>query len=235
MRMNHHRHHRRPPIAPPPALRPETAARRHGFTLIEIIAVVAIMAMVFALGIPQLGRRSWDALQDEAESLSESLRFARQRAIMTGVPHRVLIDLEEGGYRIEWLVSEDQALSAVGTSGDGGGFGAGGLAAGLLGGAGGDDDAPIELRPPPRAERDFFPIPHPQLGSFRWLDDALYFVGVDGPAGWVEGGDYAIVFYVDGTTDPALLEMADARDVHVTLEIEPVLDRVRLRDGGARS
>jgi prepilin-type N-terminal cleavage/methylation domain-containing protein len=207
--------------------------RRRGFTLIEIIAVVAIIAMVFALGIPQLGGRSWDALGDEAENIAESLRFARQRAIMTGVPHRVLIDLEEGGYLIEWYVSQGQALSAVGEEGgDGGGAGLMGLAGGAFGE---DEEVVLDLHPPPESERDYHPIPHRELGSFRWLDDALYFVGVEGAAGWVESGDYGIVFYEDGTTDPALVELANAQDEHLTLEIEAVLDRVRVRKGGARS
>lgn len=202
-----------------------------GFTLIEIIAVVAIIAMVFAVGIPRLGGSNYDPLKNEAERIAESLRFARQRAIMTGVPHRVLIDLEEGGYLIEWFVSEDRALSAVGEGAaeDGSGFGDFGAALGA------GSDGPIDLRPPRLRERDYFPIPSAQMGRMRWLDDALYFVGVEGASGWVEGGDYPIVFFVDGTTEAALLEMADADDNHMTLTIEPILDRVRLRTGGARS
>ncbi len=207
------------------------ANRRSGFTLIEIIAVVAIIAMVFAVGIPRLGGSNWDALNLEAQNIAESLRFARQRAIMTGAPHRVLIDLEEGGYRIEWFVTQERAYSAVGGDED--------PASSLFGGAGGipeSGEGPgIELRPPRVQERDYFPIANRKMGSFAWLDDALYFVGVEGPSGWIESGDYPIVFYVDGTTDPALLEMADADDQHITLEIELILERVRIRAGGARS
>ena len=62
------------------------AEPRAGFTLIEIIAVVAIISMVFAIGIPRLSGSNWDPLNHEAENLAESLRFARQRAIMTGIP-----------------------------------------------------------------------------------------------------------------------------------------------------
>ena len=215
-------------------LRSERARRpgdvaRSGFTLIEMIAVVAIIAMVFAIGIPRLGGSSWDPLESEAESIAQSLRFARQRAIMTGVPHRVLIDLEDGGYLIEWFVSEEQAGSAVGA--DAGPFAFGDDPVGEDGGRQG----PIDLLPPRVQERNYYPIPNSRLGKFHWLDDALYFVGVEGASGWVEGGDYPIVFYVDGTTEAARLEIADADDKHVTLEIEPILDRVHVRAGGARS
>ncbi len=199
---------------------------RRGFTLIEMMAVIAIMAMVFAIGIPRLSTSKWRALKTEAESIAASIEFARQRAIMTGVPHRLLIDLEEGGYRIEWLVTEDQAFGQEPEEAPPGP---------ASNAVAGEERAPIDLHPPPREERDYFPIPSRQFGSFTWLDDARYFVGLESPSGWVEGGDAEIVFDVDGTTEYSLLEIADASDNHMTLEIEPLLDRVRRRDGAARS
>ena len=60
-------------------------------------------------------------------------------------------------------------------------------------------------------------------------------MGLDGSSGWIEGGDVQIVFDSDGTTEYTLLELADADDRHMTLEIEPMLERVRRRDGAARS
>ena len=91
---------------------------RRGFTLIEMMAVVALVGMIFALGLPRLSSSRWRALGDAAESIAASLEFARQRAIMTGIPHRVLIDLEDGGWRVEWLVSESQALAGGSEDGD---------------------------------------------------------------------------------------------------------------------
>ena len=206
--------------------------RQSGFTLIEIMAVVAIIAMVTVVGLPRIGNNAWDPLEDEAENIAQTLRFARQRAIMTGVPHRLLIDLEEGGYQIEWMVSEDRALGE--TEGDEGG----GFASSLFGGGGGaneDDEGTIDFIPPRKAERDYYPIPHRSMGTFHWLDDSLFFVGIESDAGWAEGGDYAIVFYVDGTTDSALVELSDAEDHHLTLAVEPILQQVRVFKGGARS
>ncbi len=205
--------------------------KREGFTLIEMMAVVAIIVMVFSIGIPMLGGSDWDPLEDEAETLAERMRFARQRAIMTGIPHRVFVDLEDGFYRVEWYVSETRAAGG----GGGGGLDFGALLGIDAGGDAGDSEALLDFVPASREERAYYPIPSREMGSDRWLDEALYFVGVDGSSGWVESGDYSIVFYVDGTTDPALLELADADDNHLTLEIEPILDRVRVRAGGARS
>ncbi len=211
-----------------PRPRAESARRGAGFTLIEVMAVVILIGMVVGLGSSRLSSR-WDPLADEAENIAQSLRFARQRAIMTGVPHRLLIDLEEGGYLVEWYVSEERA--AGGSGGDPSGF-----ADALSGGDFDEVEGPtIDLVPSRRSARDYYPIRHREMGTFRWLDDELYFVGVEGSTGWVEGGDYSIIFYTDGTTDAALLELANSSDQHLTLTIEPVLDRVHVRKGGARS
>ena len=208
------------------------ASATSGFTLIEIIAVIAIMGMVFAIGIPRLSTSKLRGLRTEAESIAASLEFARQRAIMTGIPHRVLIDLEEGGYRIEWLVDEDRAFEAISDADVE--FADSGFDQDL---DSPDNDGAylIDFHPPERDERDYYPIPNRQLGSFTWLDDSRYFVGLDSSSGWIEGGEVEIVFDADGTTEYLLLEIADASDHHLTLEVEPLLDRVRRREGAARS
>jgi type II secretion system protein H len=208
--------------------------RRHsgrssrGFTLIEMMAVVVIMGLVFAIGAPRLGASKLRILKQEAEAIAASLDFARQRAVMTARPHRLFIDLEEGGYRIEWLTSEEEIFDAFSAENDERGF---------------EDEtapeedpnAPLDLRPPDRSDRDFFPIPHREYGAFSWIDDAVYFVGLNSSAGWIEGGDVVIGFEADGTTEFSLLEIADSDDNHLTLEIEPMLERVRRRPGKARS
>jgi type II secretion system protein H len=212
------------------------SSRTSAFTLIEMMAVVALIGMIFAVGVPRLSNSRWRALGEAAESIAASLEFARQRAIMTGIPHRVLIDLEDGGWRVEWLVSEERALA--GGSADLGP--AGGLAAALAGQSAPDasepdPNAPIDLHPPLGEGLEYHPVANRQLGSFSWLDDRIYFVGLASPSGWIEGGDVQIVFDTDGTTDLVLLELADADERHMTLEIEPMLERVRRRDGPARS
>lgn len=209
---------------------------RAGFTLIEIMAVVVIIGMITALGLPRLSSARWRALGNAAENVAASLEFARQRAIMTGVPHRVLVDLEAGRWRVEWLVSEERAQGGEASTE-------------VLSLPPGPDDArsrdldapldpraPIALHAPTASALDYHPIAS-KLGSFSRLDegDELYFVGLAGPEGWIEGGEIQIVFEADGTTEQVLLELADADDRHLTLKIEPLLDRIRRRDGPARS
>lgn len=206
-----------------------------GFTLIEMIAIVALVALIFGIGLPSLSRRSFDPLEDEAEQIAQRLRFARQRAIVTGVPHRLLLDLEEGGYLVEWFVTEERAAGGAGDDAD-----SDPSSLALLFSGGTEErslaDGPaIDFHPRRTSDRDYYPIPSREMGSLRWLEDSLYFVGIEGPGGWVESGDFAIVFQADGTTDPLLLELADGQDHHLTLEIEALLEQVRIREGGARS
>ena len=83
--------------------------RRSGFTLIEILAVVAIFALLTALIAPNLGSLSSRTLRQRAESIAASLELARQRSVLTGIPHRLLIDLDQSAYRLEWFVTEVEA------------------------------------------------------------------------------------------------------------------------------
>ena len=214
---------------------PQTRSRkqRAGFTLIEVIAVIAIITMVFAIGVPRMGGRSFDPLHNEADEIADRLRYARQRAVLTGVPHRLLIDLEEGGYLIEWYVSEARA---AGQDDNAGGGGLAALFAAADPTSTEREGSLLDFVPPRKDdELDYYPIPNPKMGAFRWLDETLYFVGIEGPTGWVESGDFAVVFYSDGTTEPLALEIADGDDEHLTLEVEALLERVRVREGGARS
>lgn len=208
------------------------ASSSSGFTLIEMVAVIAIIGMIFAIGIPRLSTSKIRALRNDAESIAASLEYARQRAIMTRIPHRVLFDLEDGGYRIEWLVDEAHADEAVADADHE-------LATAdpetPAADASNPDAAHIDFHPPAREERNFYPIANRQLGSFTWLDDARYFVGLENSSGWIEGGEVEIVFDEEGATEHTLLELADADDNHLTLEVEPLLDRVRQRAGAARS
>jgi type II secretion system protein H len=79
---------------------PHELRRRAAFTLIEMIAVVAIFALLAAFVAPNLGILSSRRLEQEAQRLSGQLELARQRTVVTGIPHRLAIDLDRGSY---WL------------------------------------------------------------------------------------------------------------------------------------
>jgi prepilin-type N-terminal cleavage/methylation domain-containing protein len=186
--------------------------RADGFTLIEMLAVVLLMALVLSIFVPNLGVLRASALRDQARRVAADIEFARQRAVMTGKPHRVLLDLEEGGYRVEWYVSETDPLgeeedepAKLDLSGR----------------------APLDLSPPVDEELAYQPIPE-HLGRQRWLEEGFFFEGIQTPEGWLTRGEAQIVFESDGTTDDSELVIVDDDENAIRLEVRPLLDTVRI-------
>ncbi len=175
--------------------------------------MVIILGLTMAVVLPNFGVTQSALLRNQARELAAVLEYARQRAAMTGHPHRLLVGVDDGLYRVEWFVSEEEASGEL-------------------------DDAPpssiepvtaapIDLSPPTVGRRDYRPIPA-QLGADSWLEEGLEFTGVDTPEGWLDSGDVAVVFDRDGTTDAATLEIADEDGRRVALEVRPLLDVVRI-------
>jgi hypothetical protein len=176
------------------------------------------MAMMIVL--PRVGATQGTILTNEARQLAAALEFTRQRAAMTGRPHRLLVAVDDGLYRVEWFVSDAEAE----TSAEDGG---------ALGAAPWEDldlssGEPIPLSPPQTGWREYRSIPG-QFGRDTWLPDGVVFAGVQTPEGWLDSGDVAVVFDRDGTTDAAEIEIADPDGRSMTLEISPLMDVVRIR------
>jgi len=188
-----------------------TLASEAGFTLIEILAVVAILALVAAFVVPNLGQFRMRALRNEATQLAAHLELARQRAIMTGVPHRVWLELDESEYRLEWLVqdSEQAELAAAAPAED-------------LDLAG---NTPLDLAAPPAPVLDFEPIPG-NFGRLQVVTEPFYFEAVETPEG---RGEVSIGFARDGTADQTEIYLQDAQGDQIALDVQPLDDRVRIR------
>ena len=73
---------------------PETARRAAAFTLIEMLAVVALMGLMAAFVVPNLGSLQNRRLHAQARELAAQFELARQRSVVTGIPHRMWMDLE---------------------------------------------------------------------------------------------------------------------------------------------
>lgn len=73
-------------------------ARPGGFTLIEIMIVISIVAIVFALGVPSLFRMTRkDAMRQALSDILEACQRARAEAILRDAVTEIKFDLQDGG------------------------------------------------------------------------------------------------------------------------------------------
>jgi len=190
-------------------LRPDST----GFTLIEMLAVMAIIALVVGIALPNFGLRSRRAMEDEAKQLAANLEFARQRSVMTGIPHRLVIDVEGGSYWLEWLVSEARAR--------------------------GEEDLPelpvyelggreqIPMAAPRSAERSYQALPG-SLGHAASLRGMVRIDGVETAGGFLERGLVNVGFERDGTSESVRILLSDEDGNSIGIEVAPLADTVRI-------
>jgi general secretion pathway protein H len=75
-----------------------------GFTLIEIMVVIAVVGLISGLGIKGFRSLSRSDLRAASTRLSGTMRFLFDRASTTGKVHRLVLDLENGRY---WAEASD--------------------------------------------------------------------------------------------------------------------------------
>ena len=89
---------------------------RRGFTLIEIMVVVLVIAVLSALTLPSLsGSYQRAALQSAADDLAQTLRYARRVAVLRGQTLRLVVvpeDAEHDGRSSYHLEIETTELDA---------------------------------------------------------------------------------------------------------------------------
>ena len=189
-------------------------AATHGFTLIEVMAVVAIIGLMLGIMLPNLTSTQAAQLERQGRDLASRIDLARERAIVTGAPHRVWLELEEGAFRVDWFVDEARAFGEPDP---------------LEEAAQATDRPvpPVSLSPPVHEYRGYFPIPS-TFGSNEWLNSDSFFEGVTTPTGWVDEGEVQLVFQTDGSTDYAEVVLGDRWGNGVVLEILPLLAHVRV-------
>jgi prepilin-type N-terminal cleavage/methylation domain-containing protein len=75
--------------------------RTRGFTLLEVIIVVAIIAGVYAIALPNFSVQKESQISDRLGRLNEDVRAAFDLAVLTGKPHRLVFNIASGEYFLE--------------------------------------------------------------------------------------------------------------------------------------
>lgn len=88
------------------------AAREGGFSLIEVIIVMALMAFVYSVALPQFNMRSGAETATKLNGLAGDIRGAFDLAVLTGKPYRLVIQFNSGDY---WLEETDQSTFSLGS------------------------------------------------------------------------------------------------------------------------
>ena len=189
-------------------------ADRRGFTLIEVLAVVAILALAAVIVLPNLAALGERRLRHAEQRLAAELELARQRAVVTGIPHRVLFDLENGLYRIEWLGdAQEETVQPVAAAQE----------------YDVRQGSELPLRAPLRSAIEFQPVPD-SFGSFHAFDGDVHVAGLETSYGWVEEGLPEVVFERDGSAAYTEIVLEEPGGARQTLAVLPLDDQVRFLD-----
>ncbi|MFA9462051.1 GspH/FimT family protein [Thiohalorhabdus methylotrophus] len=72
-----------------------------GFTLLELLVVVALVAIMMGLVVPSLGLSTGRSLSEAADRMVLLVNRARQEAVLSTRTWRVVLEPEEGSYRFQ--------------------------------------------------------------------------------------------------------------------------------------
>ncbi len=96
-------------MGPTKHLKPTTTStknRQKGFTLLEILLVMAIIAMVLALGLPAIQRVTYQRINSTTRKFVGLVRTVRTDAVLLNNIYRLAVDFDRKAY---WIESQREA------------------------------------------------------------------------------------------------------------------------------
>jgi type II secretory pathway pseudopilin PulG len=172
-----------------------------------MLAVVMMFGLIAAMVMPNLDFGGSRLARAEADDLAAAIEFARQRAVMTGRTHQVVIEVERGAHWIEWAAPLEAPAETA--SGEG-------------------DEKKLDLVPPPLETEEFVPIPG-ELGRVHVANDQVAILGVELDGGLADEGRVELRITPDGAAEPASILVGDADGGNaLRVEVEPMADAVQV-------
>ena len=189
--------------------RPRPDRLRHapapGFTLLEILIVVFLIGILSTVLLPRITKRFEFDLTNASEILNAELRYAAERAVSTGDPHRLVIDLDAQELRLE-RVALGEPPSPFELPGS---------------------PALLDLRPP-KPEQESKPVPERQGDWHSISSDQVRIEAVVIGEQEFDKEKVAIAFGGDGGADPASIRLVDDEGSRVTLQIQPFTAEIKV-------
>ncbi len=85
-----------------PARNCEHSSRTPGFTLIELLVVLALLSITLVMVMPALNGAFQSEREREILRISRLIRMIRNESVLTSRRHRILFDLPNNTYSVEW-------------------------------------------------------------------------------------------------------------------------------------
>ena len=77
------------------------ARREAGFTILEMVVVLAVIGLIAAVVVPRVGVMDGVQLKSSARNLTGTIRLTYATAVMKKKPYRICFNLEEQSYIVE--------------------------------------------------------------------------------------------------------------------------------------
>lgn len=181
-----------------------------GFTLIEVLIVVAIMATLVGLGATLFSGTFRVQIKKESSHLISVVRFAYNEAITKGVPYRLVFDVTEQAYWLEAGSEGDQAPPST-TNGEE------------------EEKTPSEeaLPPPPPYSIDDDVVKKVKLGKEVFIRD----VATSHDEKEVTEGLAYLYFFPTGLTEQAVIHLSnEEKSSNYSILVNPLTAKCRVEN-----